>query len=237
MNINSGTMPASSTDADAIRDPQIRPAPDTAEAKAEGLEPAPPSRDDNRRSDKDPLDTTWLLQQTTLAPGENPDDLIRVIAEIEDAFKPKTLFERFEATDFVNAVWEERRYSHQRLALTAAVRFKALICLVTPLAEAFGIDPITAAYDYFGTSPERHTDISILLARYGITNAAINAQAADLQAAAMTLLDRRIASARSQRNIIVKEFQRRTRKAAKPKGRKSPADDDVSSGESRGLPH
>src|SRR6266478_4570631 len=168
------------------------------------------------------LDTTWLVQQTTLAPGENPEDLTRVIAEIEDAFKPKTLFERFEATDFVNAVWEERRYSHQRLALTAAVRFKALICLVTPLGEAFGIDPITAAYDYFGTSPERHTDISILLARYGITDAAINAQAADLQAAAMTLLDRRIAGARSQRNIIVKEFQRRTRKAAKPKGRKSP---------------
>src|SRR6266581_4233188 len=119
MNRNSGTMPASSTDADAIRDPQIRPAPDTAEAKAEGLEPAPPSCDDNRRSDKDPLDATWLLQQTTLAPGENPEDLTRLITEVEDAFKPKSLFERFEATDLVNAAWEEWRYSRQRLALTA----------------------------------------------------------------------------------------------------------------------
>jgi hypothetical protein len=117
------------------------------------------------------------------------------------------------------------------------MRFKALVCLATPLSEVFGGDPIRLAYDYFGSDPERQPDVSIVLAKYGITDAAINAQAADLQNAAMTLLDRRIASAKSQRNIIVKEYERRARKAAKAMARKPPAGDGLSSGEGRGLPH
>jgi hypothetical protein len=212
---------------------------DNDEAKADQTPPAAtgPSQpaNDEPRPQQVPLDATSLLQQSTLAPGENFEDLVRLIDDVEEALKPKSLFARFEATDLVNAAWEERRYSLQRLALTAAMRFKALVCLVAPLSEAFGIDPITTAYDYFGLNSERQADISIRLARYGITDAAINAQAADLQNAAMTLLDRRIASAKSQRNIVVKEFQRRQRKAEKPKARK-PADNDVSIG-SRGLPH
>jgi hypothetical protein len=200
--------------------------PKPAETIARAADPQP---------DRVPLDATWLLQQSTLAPGENFEDLARLIDDVEEALKPKSLFARFEATDLVNAAWEERRYSQQRLALTTAMRFKALVCLVTPLSEVFGGDPIRLAYDYFGSDPERQPDVSTVLAKYGITDAAINAQAADLQNAAMTLLDRRIASAKSQRNIVVKEFQRRQRKAEKPKGRK-PADNDVSS-ESRRLPH
>jgi hypothetical protein len=172
------------------------------------------------------------LQQCTLAPGESADDLTRLIIEVEDALKPKSLFERFEATDLVNATWEEWRYSQQRLALTAAMRFKALVCLVTPVSEAYNLDATSAAYDYFASTPEHHSNISIKLAKFGITDAAINAQAATFQSETMTLLDRRIASAKSQRNIVVKEFQRRQRKAEKPKGRKP----DVSS-ESRSLPH
>jgi hypothetical protein len=213
--------------------------PDNDEAQADQTPPAAtgPSQpaDDDPRPQQVPLDATSLLQQSTLAPGENFEDLVRLIDDVEEALKPKSLFARFEATDLVNAAWEERRYSLQRLALTAAMRFKALVCLATPLSEVFGGDPIRLAYDYFGSDPERQPDVSTVLAKYGITDAAINAQAADLQNAAMTLLDRRIASAKSQRNIVVKEFQRRQRKAEKPKGRK-PADNDVSS-ESRRLPH
>jgi hypothetical protein len=198
-----------------------------------------PSRpaNDNSRPAWVPLDGAGLLQQSTLAPGENFEELARLIDDVEEALKPKSLFERFAATDLLNAAWEERRYSQQRLALTAAMRFKALVCLATPLIEAFGGDLIALAHDYFGSDPERQPDVSIALAKYGITDAAINAQAADLQNPAMTLLDRRIASAKSQRNIIVKEFERRTRKAAKTMARKPPAVDDLSSGEGRGLPH
>jgi hypothetical protein len=174
----------------------------------------------------------WLLQQNTLAPGENVDDLTRLIIEVEDALKPKSLFERFEATDLVNAAWEERRYSRQRVALTTAMRFKAFVCLVTPLDQAYHLEATAAAYDYFASTPERHTKVAIQLAKFAINEAAIDALAATFQSETMALLDRRIASAKSQRNIVVKEFQRRQRKAEKPKGRKP----DVSS-ESRGLPH
>jgi hypothetical protein len=207
------------------------------EARPDAAAPPEPTETSGLAADDGPPVplAPWLLQQNTLAPGENVDDLTRLITEVEDGLKPKSLFERFEATDLVNATWEEWRYSQQRLALTAAMRFKALVCLVTPVSEAYNLDATSAAYDYFASTPEHHSNISIKLAKFGITDAAINAQAATFQSETMTLLDRRIASAKSQRNIVVKEFQRRQRKAEKPKGRK-PADNDVSS-ESRRLPH
>jgi hypothetical protein len=118
------------------------------------------------------------------------------------------------------------------VALTTAMRFKAFVCLVTPLDQAYNLEATPAAYDYFASTPERHTKVAVQLAKFGINEAAIDALAATFQSETMALLDRRIASAKSQRNIVVKEFQRRQRKAEKPKGRKP----DVSS-ESRGLPH
>jgi hypothetical protein len=241
MNIPSDAMTPSNVE--PIRNPEIPPndkPPGNDGAKAGAPDPIQPSRppaDDDPRPDKVPLDGAGLLQQTTLAPGENPEDLIRLIDDVEEALKPKDFFERFEATDLVNAAWEERRYSQQRLALTAAMRFKAFVCLVNPLAEAFGGDAIAIAGAYFDENPDRRADVSIYLAQYGITDAAINALAADLQTPAMTLLDRRIASARSIRNGIVKDFQRRARKAVKGSAQKPLSDDGESGGESRGRPH
>jgi hypothetical protein len=71
--------------------------------------------------------------------------------------------------------------------------------------------------DYFGQNEEERATAIVFLDRLGITNEAIAAQASEHNLATISALERLMANRQSRRDMIVKQYQRRKRKAEKHK--------------------
>jgi hypothetical protein len=138
-----------------------------------------------------------------------------LVAEVESVVKPEDFIDRLVVGDIAHALWEERRYRCQQVALTNATRFKALVCLALPFAPHFEVQASELALAYFGSEPENRDRTRRILLRYGITDDAINAEAAELHAESLGALDRLIGNRQLRRDTILKEFARRRRKAEK----------------------
>jgi hypothetical protein len=162
-----------------------------------------------------PIDVAELLAFTPLAQGENSADYRALVAEVESVVKPEDFIDRLVVGDIAHALWEERRYRCQQVALTNATRFKALVCLALPFAPHFEVQASELALAYFGAEPENRDRTRRILLRYGITDDAINAEAAELHAESLGALDRLIGNRQLRRDTILKEFARRRRKAEK----------------------
>jgi hypothetical protein len=158
---------------------------------------------------------------TPLAAGESATAHSALLAEIEGAIGPKDFFEQLTVADLGHALWEEQRYRDQQVALTQSSRFKALVCLVVPISQHLGLSSAKIAAAYFGTDADVRKEVTILLDRYGITDNAINAQAAELHAQSMASLDRLVATRQNLRYTVLREHERRRRKADKRGGSRS----------------
>jgi hypothetical protein len=155
------------------------------------------------------------LQPPVLAAGEKVEDFWLLAAEVWDALQPKTFLERLEVSDVCHALWEERRYRRQQGALPTATRLKALECLLA--ANGYEKIAIKIAMDYFGRNEEERATAIVFLDRLGITNEAIAAQASEHNLATISAMERLMANRQSRRDMIVKQYQRRKRKAEKHK--------------------
>src|SRR5260221_5106008 len=107
--------------------------------------PPPPPED---TEDEAPFDVAAMLRQTPLTEGESAEAYDALAAEVESAVAPKDFFDRLLAADLARELWEEQRSSRQRVALTNALRFKALLSLITPVCEATAIRPVRGALNY-----------------------------------------------------------------------------------------
>ena len=153
------------------------------------------------------------LQSPVLAAGEKLEDFRALVAEVSAALQPKTFFERLEVNDLCHAWWEEQRFRRQQAALPAATGLKALQCLLASIG--FGQDALTIATGYFGGDGEERTKATALLRRFGITDDAIAAQASQHNLPTISALERLLGHRQSRRDMIVRQHQRRKRKADK----------------------
>ena len=153
------------------------------------------------------------LQAPVLAAGEKLEEFRALVAEVAAALQPKTFLERLEVNDLCHAWWEEQRFRRQQAALPAATGLKALQCLLASIG--FEPDALTIATDYFGVDTDERTTATALLRRFGITDDAIAAQASQHNLATIAALERLLGNRQSRRDMILREYQRRKRKADK----------------------
>ena len=142
--------------------------------------------------------------------------------EVRGAIAPKDFFEKLTVADLTHALWEEQRYRRQQVDLACASRFKALTCLLVPISQRLDLPASKIAADYFGTDDKARDDATSLLLQYGISDNAINAQAAELHAQSMASLDRLVAARQAQRSTVLRQHEQRRRKAEKRETRTSP---------------
>jgi hypothetical protein len=154
-----------------------------------------------------------LLQAPALAAGEKLENYRALVAEVSAAVQPNTLFDRLVVSDLCHALWEEQRFRRQQAALPGATGLKALQCLLASIG--FEPDALTIATDYFGNDGEERTKATALLRRFGITDDAIAAQASQHNLATIAALERLLGNRQSRRDMILREYQRRKRKADK----------------------
>jgi hypothetical protein len=132
---------------------------------------------------------------------------------VSAAVQPNTLFDRLVVSDLCHALWEEQRFRRQQAALPAATGLKALQCLLASIG--FEQDALTIATCYFGGDGEERTKATALLRRFGITDDAIAAQASQHNLPTISALERLLGHRQSRRDMILREYQRRKRKADK----------------------
>ena len=116
---------------------------------------------------------------------------------------------------------EIERYRTQRVALPAAARFKALVALLMQHKDVYNLEAAKTAADYLGLEPKERQQAENFLRILGITDAAINAQAAELHERSIAAMDRLVAQGQTHRSSIVREVERDTRRAEKAKAKRS----------------
>jgi hypothetical protein len=156
---------------------------------------------------------TGMLLLSPLAAGESLDVYTALVEELYKAVEPQTIFDYVRLADIGHALWEEKRYRQQLVALPKATRFKALVALVLQVSPNFQIKASEIALDYFGADEERYARAERLLRRYGITDDAITAQAHEMHAQTIGALERMVGHRQNVRNRTIKEVQRDQRKA------------------------
>ena len=152
-----------------------------------------------------------LLQAPALAAGENIADYRALVDEVWAVVQPKDFFDRLIVSDLCHALWEEQRFRRQQTALPGATRMKALACLL--VSNGFEQNALAVACDYFGDDDEERNKAVALVRRLGITDDAINAQASQDNLQILSALERLMGNRQSRRDTIVREYQRRKRKA------------------------
>ncbi len=146
-----------------------------------------------------------LLQAPALAAGENIADYRALEGEVWAVVQPKDFFDQLIVSDLCHALWEEQRFRRQQTALPGATRMKALACLL--VSNGFEQNALAVACDYFGDDDEERNKAVALVRRLGI------AQASQDNLQILSALERLMGNRQSRRDTIVREYQRRKRKA------------------------
>jgi hypothetical protein len=183
---------------------------------------ADPKPDGPEVDDGPPLESALLFACTPLAVGEDSKARIALLSEIRGAIAPKDFFEKLTVADLTHALWEEQRYRRQQVDLACASRSRALVCLLVPICQRLNLQASKIAADYFGTDEKARDEVTSLLLQNGISDHAINAQAAELHAQSMASLDRLVAARQAQRSTVLRQHEQRRRKAEKRETRTSP---------------
>jgi hypothetical protein len=186
---------------------------------------AAPKGDDLGQIRRDERYLAALVSSVPRATGEDGRADLALAQEIHAAVGPKDIFGRWQVEDLVHGTRELERYRAQRVALANASRFKALVFLLLPFTNDLGSLAAEITRQYFGSEgPEKRKDAISVVRGCGITDAAINAQAAELHARSIAALDRLVAQGQTRRSNIVSEVKRDKRRADKAKARKSRPD-------------
>ena len=181
---------------------------------------AGPKGDDLGQIRRDDGYLAALVSSVPRATGEDGRADLALAQEIHAAVAPKDIFGRWQVEDLVHGTRELERYRAQRVALANASRFKALVFLLLPFTNDLGSLATEIARKYFGSEgPEKRKEAISLVRGCGITDAAINAQAAELHPRSIPALDRLVAQGQTRRSSIVREVERDKRREAKAKAR------------------
>jgi len=160
-----------------------------------------------------------LLGKPALLKSENARDYERLRAAIEREMDPKSIFDKIKVQDLTDKVWEERRLKRSQAALIETALVQSLAMLFAPYYGENLEAALETAQNYYSGVPEKVRRAEKLLVELGITSEQIEANAMHVRGLGLQMLDRMIMSRETLRNGVIKEHERRKRKAEKAKRR------------------
>lgn len=175
------------------------------------------------RSDATNVDDTFL-PEPVLSAGERLEDYLELYATFEKEMAPVTLFDKIRVRDLTDKLWQEQRLKRRERALLESARIESLAEL---LSARFGEDKaeaIETAQDYYSGIPERVRRVHKSLMEMDITDDHIEANAFHLRSAGLQALGRMNMHNETTRNAIMKDHEKRQRRAEKEKQKNSVGD-------------
>src|SRR5436190_1184971 len=89
-------------------------------------------QESDRVDDHEPESISEFFEQPALFIGECADAYALLKEEVWDLFKPTNLFEKLEALDIVNSIWESNRMRRVSAGIVNNARVSALTLLLAP---------------------------------------------------------------------------------------------------------
>jgi hypothetical protein len=160
-----------------------------------------------------------LLGKPALLRSENAGEYQKLRAAIERDMDPKSIFDRIRVQDLTDKLWEEQRLKRSQAALIESALVQSLAMLFAPYYGENLEAALETARNYYSGVPEKVRRAEKLLLQLGITSEQIEANAMHVRSLGLQMLDRMIMSRETLRNSIVKDHERRKRKAEKAKRR------------------
>ncbi len=149
-----------------------------------------------------------LLCEPPLLRGEDADLYNGLLnAAIKDR-NPKTFDDWVEINDHVTSLWEERRFRQASASLMRGEMFDALLHFLRKIAADGGLKKLGApqelTFKYFSESARDRKQVVDLLARYGITDAVLQAKAAQINSGGVQMFEGMINRRVKNRRKLVK---------------------------------
>jgi hypothetical protein len=157
-----------------------------------------------------------LLGDPPLLAGEDPDLYWSLLAWMIKDRKPQIFSEWVYVHDTVSKLWEEQRLKRASTGLMRAEMFKALKYFLPDIhADGNLKKPLQAeklVFMYFSGNPKERQEVVSLLAKYGITEAVLQAKAAQENIGLMQMFEVMYARRGKERRKLRQEdeaFRRR----------------------------
>jgi hypothetical protein len=160
-----------------------------------------------------------LLGKPALLKSEDAREYERLRAAVEREMDPKSIFDRMRVQDLTDKVWEERRLKRSQAALIESALVQSLAMLFAPHYGENLAAALETAQNYYSGVPEKVRRTEKLLVQLGIASEQIEANAMHIRSLGLQMLDRMITNRETFRNAIIKEHERRKRKAEKARRR------------------
>jgi hypothetical protein len=160
-----------------------------------------------------------LLGKPALLRSEDSRDYAKLHAAFEREIDPKSIFDRIRVQDLTDKFWEEQRLKRSQAALIDSALVQALAMLFAPHYGENLAGALETAQNYYSGVPEKVRRAEKLLVQLGIGSEQIEANAMHIRSLGLQMLDRMITNRETVRNSIIKEHERRKRKAEKAKRR------------------
>ena len=170
-----------------------------------------------------------LFARPPLFIGESPEAYDLLQEEVLDLLKPTNLFEKLEAFDIINSVWEASRMRKLSTDIVINARVTALSLLLGPFFNEDYNAAIQCAQECYAGDKEAKKKALQRVRQCKITNAQINAKGYLINSLPITILDRGIRNREDLRRALVKQRDKAARKAEKAKRRQKNATPHASS--------
>jgi hypothetical protein len=160
-----------------------------------------------------------LLGKPALLKSEDSRDYAKLHAAFEREIDPKNIFDKIRVQDLTDKFWEEQRLKRSQAALIDSALVQSLAMLFAPHYGENLAGALETAQNYYSGVPEKVRRAEKLLVQLGIGSEQIEANAMHIRSLGLQMLDRMITNRETVRNSIIKEHERRKRKAEKAKRR------------------
>ncbi|GEP07718.1 HNH endonuclease [Methylobacterium oxalidis] len=160
-----------------------------------------------------PLEIASLLTPPSPLPDEEPDAYGRLLTAVGVSVEPRDTIEWLWVKDVVDLLWEAQRLRRLRTAMLRTARRRGLSDLLDayrePAGDTFGYDRSELVHGWSSGEPEAVREVAALLAKHGLTDEAISAQALSSKLDDLDRIERMIANADGRRNGVLREIERR----------------------------
>jgi len=160
-----------------------------------------------------PPEIASLLTPPSPLPDEDPDAYMRLLAAVGVSVEPRDTIEWLWVKDVVDLLWEAQRLRRLRTALLRTARRQGLSELLDlygePEDDTFGYRRSSLVHAWSSGKPVAVREVAALLAKHGLTDEAILAQALSSKLEDLDRIEHMIARADSRRNGVLREIERR----------------------------
>jgi hypothetical protein len=165
-------------------------------------------------ADAEGSDLQSLLGPAPILEGEDASAYEALRVQIRAAVEPKDIIEEFWVRDVVDLLWETLRLRRLKAALMHAAAHEGLDKVLTPLVPRFSErgDLVRA---WASRDRDALNEVTELLKRAGLDEAAIAAQTLAIKLDAFERIDRLIAQTEARRNAVLREVDRRREAVAR----------------------